>query len=141
MADLLKRIARIARARMPKPSDLLDRWAQRRGYRIDPEADADRNEEDGRARTESRASGTSRGNDPFPGVPRQVVEDLSVFGLAPPSSLAEVRKARNREIKKYHSDRFVNDSERYETSNRIMQIYNAAYDRLKAHFEVEKGSE
>ena len=62
------------------------------------------------------------------------------FGLTPPSSLEEVRKARNREIKKYHSDHFVNDSERYETSKQIMQIYNAAYDRLKEHFEARKGN-
>jgi curved DNA-binding protein CbpA len=46
----------------------------------------------------------------------------------------DVRRARNREVKKFHSDRFLNDPERLETSKKIMQIYNAAYDRLKAHY-------
>lgn len=131
MTELLKRIARIARARMPNPNRWLDRWAERRGYRLDPDE-----EETGK----TRGNGDAGSRDPFPGVPRQVVEDLAVFGLTPPGSLDEVRGARNREIKKYHSDRFVRDAERYETSKHIMQIYNAAYDRLKAHFEAEKGS-
>ena len=76
-----------------------------------------------------RSNGANRG------VPRQVVEDLAVFNLTFPSTWEQVRKARNREIKKYHSDRFVNDPERYRTSKEIMQIYNAAYDRLKAHYK------
>ena len=144
MTDLLKRLARIARANIPKPNDWLDRWAERRGgYRFDPNAESAAGEgEAGRSRagdedfrTENRGH-ENRASD----VPRQVVDDLAVFGLTPPSSLEEVRKARNREIKKYHSDRFVNDSERYETSKQIMQIYNAAYDRLKEHFEARKGN-
>ncbi len=67
--------------------------------------------------------------------PSQVEKDLAAFNLKPPSSMEEVRKARNREIKKYHSDRFMNDPERLETSKQIMQILNSAYDRLKRHFE------
>lgn len=70
-------------------------------------------------------------------TPKQVIDDLSVFGLAPPSSLEEVKRARNREIKKYHSDRFINDTEKFETSKEIMQIYNAAYDRLKDHYNSQ----
>ena len=71
----------------------------------------------------------------YPGIPKQVAEDLAVFNLKPPSSLKEVRTARNREIKKYHSDRFINDREKFETSKQIMQIYNAAYDRLEEYFK------
>ncbi len=67
-------------------------------------------------------------------IPQQVIEDLAVFNLIPPSSFKEVRKARNREIKKYHSDKFMNDSEKLETSKQIMQIYNTAYDRLKNYY-------
>lgn len=143
MTDLLKRLARIARANIPNPSDWLDRWAERRGYRFDPKSEnAGAQEETGHRRTEGRGAraGHSGTQSWASGVPQQVVDDLAVFGLTPPSSLEEVRKARNREIKKYHSDRFVNDSERYETSKQIMQIYNAAYDRLKEHFEARKGN-
>ncbi|MBF0100517.1 MAG: hypothetical protein HQK77_06370 [Desulfobacterales bacterium] len=67
-------------------------------------------------------------------LPKQVIEDLSVFGLKPPSSWEDVRSARNREIKKYHSDRFINDPKKFETSKEMMQIYNAAYERLKLYF-------
>ncbi len=69
------------------------------------------------------------------GTPQQVVEDLAVFNLTPPSSMEAVKNARNREIKKYHSDKFLNDPERLETSKEIMQIYNAAYDRLQAYYK------
>jgi hypothetical protein len=67
-------------------------------------------------------------------IPAQVLEDLAVFELTPPSSLEEVKKARNREIRKFHSDKFINDPEKYKTSKEIMQIYNAAYARLEKYF-------
>ena len=60
---------------------------------------------------------------------------VKVFGLTPPSSMVEVQKARNREIKKYHSDRFIKDPEKFETSKEIMQILNLAYDRLEEHYK------
>lgn len=69
-----------------------------------------------------------------PDTPGHVIEDLAVFELTPPSSLEKVRKARNLEIKKYHSDRFMNDPKKLEISKEIMQIYNAAYDRLKEYY-------
>ena len=69
------------------------------------------------------------------GIPQQIIEDLATFNLAPPSSMDEVRKARNREIKKYHSDKFMDDPEKLNTSKEIMQIYNAAYDRLRDYYE------
>jgi hypothetical protein len=34
--------------------------------------------------------------DRFQGIPDQVVQDLRIFGLTPPASINEVRKARNR---------------------------------------------
>jgi len=69
-----------------------------------------------------------------PDIPAQIVEDLAVFELTPPSSLEEVKKARNREIRKFHSDKFINDPEKYKTSKEIMQIYNAAYARLEKYY-------
>ena len=69
--------------------------------------------------------------------PPQIMEDLAVFGLSPPVTLDQIRTARNREIRKYHSDRFVNDAERLETSKRIMQIYNTAYERLEAYYKTK----
>ena len=71
----------------------------------------------------------------YPGLPQQVVEDLGLFDLTPPSSWEEVKAARNREIKKYHSDKFVNDPDRFETSKQIMQIYNAAFERLRVYYQ------
>jgi hypothetical protein len=65
------------------------------------------------------------------GFSNQVAEDLHLFGLTPPVSLDTVKKARNREIKKFHPDKFLNEPEKIETAKRILQIYNAAYDRLE----------
>jgi curved DNA-binding protein CbpA len=72
---------------------------------------------------------------PRDSTPKQVQEDLSLFNLKPPVTMTEIRKARNREFKKYHSDRFLNDPERFQVSKEIMQIYNAAYERLKLYYE------
>lgn len=70
----------------------------------------------------------------YGGYPKAVVDDLWIFNLKPPSSLEKVRKARNREIKKYHPDRFMNDPKKMQTSKEIMQIYNAAFDRLETYY-------
>ncbi len=64
----------------------------------------------------------------------QLVEDLQLFGLKPPSSLEAVRQVRNQEMKKFHPDRYLNQPEKMETAKKIVQIYNAAYDRLKKSF-------
>ncbi|MBT3226644.1 MAG: hypothetical protein HN580_27260 [Deltaproteobacteria bacterium] len=64
----------------------------------------------------------------------QLIEDLQLFGLIPPSSLEEVRQIRNQEMKKFHPDRYLNQPEKMETAKQIVQIYNAAYDRLKKNF-------
>ncbi len=61
----------------------------------------------------------------------QVLDDLKLFGLNPPVTLEEVKKVRNREIKKFHPDHFMDEPEKMETAKRILQIYNAAYERLK----------
>ena len=63
--------------------------------------------------------------------PQQVVDDLNIFGLKPPSSLEAVKKVRNREAMKYHTDKFSGDPQKEETSKRIMQIYNTAFDQLE----------
>ncbi len=67
---------------------------------------------------------------------RQLVEDLQLFGLIPPSSLEDVRQVRNQEMKKFHPDRYLNQPEKMETAKKIVQIYNAAYDRLKINFKT-----
>ena len=68
------------------------------------------------------------------------MDDLSIFGLKPPSSLEEVKKVRNREVMKYHSDKFSGDPEKEETSKRIMQIYNTAFDRLEEWYRNNPAS-
>jgi len=144
MKDILERLYCIGRAAIPRPKwmekfigpgisdkEFFNKFKEFYGY--DPWDDT-------RGSTGNR-SGYSTGTqtedkaEAYPGIPRQVTDDLAVFDLKPPSSLAEVKKARNREIRKYHSDHFVNEPAKYETSKKIMQIYNAAYDRLKAYYE------
>lgn len=63
--------------------------------------------------------------------PKQMVDDLQLFGLTPPVTLSELKKVRNQEIKKFHPDKFLNEPEKMETAKRILQIYNAAYERLE----------
>ena len=83
---------------------------------------------------------TSQSQEIKPKWPQQVVDDLSVFGLKPPSSLEEVKKVRNSEVMKYHTDRFTGDSEKENTSKRIMQIYNTAFDRLEKWYRSNSES-
>lgn len=70
----------------------------------------------------------------YPGGRSQLKEDLAVFGLKPPSSLKEIQHVRNRELKKYHADLHVGDEEKFAASNEIMQIFNAAYERLSKYY-------
>ena len=140
MAGILERLYRIARTYAPDARESLEKWLSEK------EADIRARKASGRRRSgpqrpesefdNHRETSQSSAN-PFPGVPQQVVDDLEVFGLTPPSSMAEVKKARNREIKKFHSDRFMNDAGKFDTSKQIMQIYNAAYDRLEAYYESQ----
>ncbi len=67
--------------------------------------------------------------------PQQVIDDLAAFGLKAPSSLEEIRKARNREYKKYHSDMFMHDQEKQDAANELMQLLNTAYDRLQKYYQ------
>ncbi|MDH5561063.1 MAG: J domain-containing protein [Deltaproteobacteria bacterium] len=62
---------------------------------------------------------------------QQFIDDLKIFDLSPPATSAQLKKARNREIKKYHPDKFQDDPEKKETAKQILQIYNLAYERLK----------
>jgi hypothetical protein len=66
---------------------------------------------------------------------QQLVDDLALFDLRPPSSLKEVKSARNREMLKYHPDKFTSDTEKLKVANDIALIYNAAFDRLEKHYE------
>jgi DnaJ-domain-containing protein 1 len=68
------------------------------------------------------------------GIPQQVIDDLAVFGLKPPGSMDEVIRARNREMKTYHPDKFMTEDEKVDAANEIAQIYNAAFERLKAYY-------
>ena len=140
MASILTRLYRIARSAVPRPREKSGRCPEtgkdpkgaafEGGRDSGPEGDGSRFDRGGAAGDPSAG--------PAGDIPPQVVDDLAVFDLVPPSSLEAVRKARNREVKKYHSDRFLNDPERFETSKRIMQIYNAAYDRLETYYQTRK---
>ena len=163
MLDILQRLYRIARASAPAPGEVINRWfgqgRQRTGsdtyhsdfdsnfysdddtgYQSGAESDKSWEGTSGRSSegTSDRSSGSSDSHGPSDSYsgsyPEQVVADLALFGLTPPSSLEQVKKARNREIKKYHSDRFINDPKKFKTSNEIMQTINAAYTRLKQYY-------
>jgi hypothetical protein len=136
MGNIFKRILEMARAegawRLRRFGDMLFGDLEKKAYDFRA---GDRSGGKGPGENGDRTGGAgashSRTNR---AAPRQVVEDLAVFNLTFPSTWEQVRKARNREIKKYHSDMFVGDPEKYRTSKEIMQIYNAAYDRLKSYY-------
>ncbi len=86
-------------------------------------------------RTGSTGTGSGRPSGNYSGYPKDVLEAFATFDIKPPSSMKEIKNARNREIKKYHSDKFMNDPEKLAASKEIMQIYNAAYDRLKEYYK------
>lgn len=139
--NILQRLYRIAKANMPDSSDFLS--GKKAKYEEKEFEDFDKfNQETkqeygyNRNNTYDYSSTNKQHNDNNTyGVPQQVLDDLGVFELAPPSSFAEVKKARNREVKKFHSDKFMNDPKKMETSKEIMQIINAAYDRLETYYE------
>jgi len=144
MSSLIGRLFNIARSNvqqafghiLEKAEDRLDDWESRvfGEETAEEEADHRRRESRGASAGFRKRPGTDAG-----GYPQQVVADLATFDLKPPSSLSEVRRARNREMKKFHSDRFVNDPDKFQTSKQIMQIYNAAYDRLRKYYESQSG--
>jgi len=131
MTEIFRRLYDITRSRIPKTTRNKDHEYSS-FEELDPFNKMSDQDAGNRSSSDFNSAGTSG---QYQNVPQQVVEDLKVFDLTPPSSLAEVKKRRNEEIKKYHSDRFISDPERFKTSTEIMQIYNAAYERLKEYFK------
>lgn len=140
MRDLLGRLFRIARASLPSVSRQPPLFRTGRKHES---PDGGRNgtrhrapgDGSGNQRTEHPAGDRGDGQEAgHHGLPAQVVADLAVFGLTPPVTFETVQKARNREIKRYHPDRFGQAPEKQDTAKEILQIYNAAYARLKAHY-------
>ncbi|MBD3422046.1 MAG: DnaJ domain-containing protein [Chitinivibrionales bacterium] len=128
MASIFERLFNVARA-----------YANRSGNRFSTQDDARNTADscfsDDEFHDSSDHTGPGRsGARTTSGVSGQVVEDLAVFGLTPPSTLDEVRAALRREMKKYHPDKFMQDGDKTDTANKVAQIYNAAYDRLKRYY-------
>ena len=88
-------------------------------------------------KNESRYEDFSKkhGSETTTSAEQQLVDDLAVFNLRPPSSFKEVKSARNREMLKYHPDKFSSDTKKIKIANDIALIYNDAFERLKKHFE------
>lgn len=107
------------------------------------ECDDEKNEEtasDGEYRRSGSAYSSSASTGPKTasnsyGLPQQVVDDLALFGITPPGSWDEVIKARNREMKKYHPDKYMSKEEKVDAANEIAQIYNTAFERLEKYYE------
>ncbi len=144
MKDILKRLFHISRAHSPQRPRFFSKKQKKIRFASDREGASNRSEGSYSDKSEGseRSSHGGRKNSnkstdgiDYPGVPPQVVEDLAVFGLTPPSSLEKIREVRNREIKKYHSDKFLHDPEKLDTSKKIMQIYNTAFDRLEGYYK------
>jgi len=68
--------------------------------------------------------------EPKPAYSDQTLKDLAAFGLTPPVTLAELKKARNGELKKFHPDRFAQDPGKIASAKRITQILGDTYERL-----------
>ncbi len=140
MFDVLKRLSRIVSANIRHHTRTLTEFTHKDGQKdwYQSSKNNRKNEEDSYKKNDgSQNAGQNNFNNnakPHYKETKQVREDLAVFNLSPPSSLEEIRRARNKEIKKYHSDKFIHDAEKLETSKKIMQIYNAAYDRLKNYY-------
>ncbi|MCP4345565.1 MAG: J domain-containing protein [Desulfobacterales bacterium] len=136
MLDLFERIYKIAKANTRHTIDELLNRRRTESFTYSEEDHYTNHEEWSSFDSENQSSYRStEETNYYSDVPQQVVKDLSVFGLKPPSSFEEVRNARNREIKKYHPDRFMNDPEKLETAKEIMQTINAAYDRLEEYYK------
>ncbi len=134
MTEIFRRLYNITRSRIPKTTRNKDH--EYSSFEdLDPFNKKSDQDSGNRSSSDFNSAGGSK---QYQNVQQQVVEDLKVFDLTPPSSLAEVKKRRNEEIKKYHSDRFISDPERFKTSTEIMQIYNAAYERLKEHYKKDE---
>lgn len=136
--DILNRIARIVRATAEKNLEELEKVFNEGRTMLDERLDEW--ERKLNLDQETPKSPGERNKNEFTGktYPTQVVEDLAVFGLTPPASLEAVKKVRNSEVKKYHSDLFMHDLEKQETGKQIMQIYNSAYERLKKYYAEVK---
>ena len=134
MKDVLERLYKIVRSKTPNPEELVEKWLKKKRKSTSKESWYNnfykKWEKAGQSDDTSNSQSSSQKS-----YSQQVVDDLAAFGLTPPSCLDEVKKARNREVKKYHSDKFMNDPDKLETSKQIMQIFNAAYDRLKDYYE------
>jgi hypothetical protein len=106
--------------------DLLSDW-EKKHYSDFKTSSKDNHQEQAHSKSYSKSESKSA-------YPKQVIDDLSLFELTPPASLQAVKKARNREIKKYHPDHFNNDKSKQETAKQIMQIYNNAFERLEKYY-------
>ncbi len=129
MSEIFKRLFRIAQTYIPKKPQILNNEPDNE-FKTGSFEDTYSDES-----TYNNFTSDTKTNTSYPDFPSQVVEDLANFNLVPPSSLEEVRKARNREIKKYHPDRHMNDPKNRETAKEILQIYNASYARLKKFYK------
>ena len=109
-------------------------WARSHSREQQASAHSRASAEEEYVRSEKQAGADGQG----PRSSDQVSDDLALFGLSPPSSFEEVRSARNREMQRYHPDRFGHSPEKAEAANEVAQIYNAAFERLKRHFNSQR---
>ena len=138
MKDILQRLYKIARSYTIKPAKMTEKIFKEKEIPFNTKINKGKAGTDKTQGNRSFNSNVS-GKNKYEAIPVQVIDDLALFGLTPPCCIKDLRRARNREIKKYHSDRFMNNPEKLDTAKEIMQIYNTAYDRLKEYYSLNDG--
>ena len=121
----------------------LEKWEKRHG--IDPEepwkqsSTSSTRTAGGQSEKRSHASSQrSHGQHQSSHYPEEFLKDLATFNLTPPTTMDAVKKARNKEIKKYHPDRFANEPAKQETAKEILQLINGAFARLQKHPQMKE---
>ncbi len=74
---------------------------------------------------------TSPGRRPPVQVPERLRRDFANLGLKPSASLQQVRRAHRQLLSRYHPDRFALDPEKQRLANRITQLLNASFRRIR----------
>ena len=67
-----------------------------------------------------------------------IERDLEIFGIKQFENLNALKSKRNEILKQYHPDRFAHDEKKQDLAKEMIQIYNAAYERIVEHYRENK---
>ncbi len=69
-----------------------------------------------------------------------IERDLEIFGIKQFENLSALKSKRNEILKQYHPDRFAHDEKKQALAKEMIQIYNAAYERIVQHYQENKAN-